>query len=444
MTQARVSFEASSPKTRPNAPTYSSSGSQVNAAFPGGECLEVERTRLRRYPGLRGPAPATRGLYAAIAESFAGARAVFDLGCGAGEGLVELAGRIDRVVGFDSDPSAVQFAQHYVPWVRVRQLRSEQALPEVEAPLGTVVDVLGLTESPVAVLRTARRLLGDQGQLVLAEPRASAGQILKVPQRRAFSAAGLGQLLTRAGFGEPQWIDLGGSFLACVATVEPTSGWRALEAAERALADGDPRQALALYLSADAQLHPATRVEAQVGAAMALAHLGDLNGACERLLGAARRGQALPRACVGLSEISLATGDSVAALSLATQAMDADPTEPAAAAALAATSEAMGQPDSTTVWRIANALDPAEPRVAIELAQSAAGAGDLGLAIWVLERLREFGVTETLELHVTCGWLYLLAGRLPEARLEVQVAKLSHPQAPALAELVEAIAAAGS
>lgn len=445
MTQAPVSSwegAQSSPPRGPSVPTYASSSSQVSAIFADGTCLEVARTRLRRYPGLRGPAPATRGIYAAVAARFAGLPGVVDLGCGAGEGLVELSAQIDRVTGLDLDAAAVRFAKSYVPWANVQQVKPEPATVQHPVPLVTVVDVLGLADSPVAVLRAARRLLGDQGQLVVAEPRASAAQILTVPQRRAFSPAGIGQLLTRAGFGEPDWVDLGGAFLACVAAVDPLSGWTCLEAAEHALGGGDAQHALALYLSAGAQLHPATRLESQLGAAMALAHLGDIEGACERLLSTARQGQEVTRACVGLSEISQATGDSISALSLAVQALAADPTEPAAAAALAVTATVLGQSDALAAWRIANALDPTEPSVAVHLAEAAAGAGDLGLAIWVLERLREFGAAESLDLHVTCAWLYVMADRLPEARLEVQLGKVLEPQSAALEELEAAIVAA--
>src|SRR5262249_53852986 len=88
------------------------------ANFADGASLEVEPSRARAYPGLRGEAPAMLPFYEAFAELIAkdqpGCR-VLDAGCGSGTGSRRLLDRGLSVIAVDSDPTAIAFTNKHAP-----------------------------------------------------------------------------------------------------------------------------------------------------------------------------------------------------------------------------------------------------------------------------------------------------------------------------------------
>lgn len=102
---------------------------------------------------------------------------VIDLGCGPGADLSDfarVAGRAGAVIGFDSDPAAVEQARAQtavLPSVEVR-LADIHALDLDDASVDRIHTdrVLQHVADPAAVLREARRMLRPTGRAVFAEP----------------------------------------------------------------------------------------------------------------------------------------------------------------------------------------------------------------------------------------------------------------------------------
>jgi SAM-dependent methyltransferase len=409
------------------------------ALFAGDNALDIECSRARAYPGLGGPAPDTRALYRAALALVPGARQAIDLGCGAGLGTAELLARFDSVLGLDSDPAAVSFAQHYLPQARF-ELDQGSGLPE--ADLVCVVDVLGQAATPEHVLRRARRALGAGGRVFIAEPLAYPTQDLLPPVMQAFSKPMLMSLMARAGLEPELWLDDVGHFIVCLAKPSGDDLWQALEQAEQAAAEGQHDRALELYTLASGSADATLALEARLGVAQAHCDRGQLDRAAEVLLGAARGAPDSARPLAGLSLLSLVGNDRMSALSLAVQAIDNDPAEAAAAQALAEAADSLQQADALAAWRLTSSLAPADVRAASELARLAAERGDFAYAISVLERLREFRSDVGVDFHVTLGWLCLQAGRVADARLEAEVARVMEPDAEVVRELWARVEAA--
>jgi SAM-dependent methyltransferase len=425
-------------------PTYAELRSEVTAAFPTGACFSVERSRGRRYPGLRAPAPDTRALYRGLTALYPRLGRVVDLGCGAGQGVATLYPHAETVTGFEPNLDVVSFARQYLRDADIRPLLTEAPPPMGEAQWVTLVDVVGQAPSAVAVLRAARRTLGRGGRLYFAEPRAHAGQLLMAPLRRAFSEQLVSQLFARSGFGAPQWLVRSGPFLACTAPAIEEAGWPELEAAEQCLFAGNPGLALQRYEGILGSLTSwndaaSLMIEARIGAAVALAQLRQLDAACVRLLEAGRLAPADPRPYVGLAEAALAAGDTATALALSVRALERHPVDAGAAAVAAQATDVTNPAEALALFRIANNLAPDQPATAFALAQMAAGAGQPAYALWVLERARERGVPQTSALHITAGWLNLTLGRLAAARAEVELAATLDPTDQGLYPLHTAI-----
>jgi SAM-dependent methyltransferase len=409
------------------------------ALFAGDHALDIECSRARAYPGLGGPAPDTRALYRAALALAPAARRAIDLGCGAGLGTAELLGKLDSVLGLDSDPAAVHFARRYLPDASI-ELDQGKGLPESD--LVCVVDVLGQTAVPEQVLRRARRALSEGGRVFIAEPQAYPTQDLLPPVMQAFSKPMLESLMARAGLEPELWLDDVGHFVVCLAKAAGDDLWQAIEQAEQAAADGAHDRALQLYTLASGSKNATVALESRLGMAQAHCDLGQLDKAAEALLGAARNAPDSARPLAGLSLLSRVGNDRMSALSLAVQALDMDPAEAAAAQALAEAAESLQQADALAAWRLTSSLAPADVRAASELARLAAERGDFNYAISVLERLREFRNDVGVDFHVTLGWLCLQAGRVADARLEAEVARVMDPDGDAVRELWARVEAA--
>jgi SAM-dependent methyltransferase len=409
-----------------------------SANFPEAT-LNVECGRARCYPGLTGDAPDTRALYLYAAQLLEPARSVVDLGCGSGMGTAELSARFARVSGVDSDPVAASFAQQYLARVPGAQIVHAVLGPGVDAPArhdaGCLVDVLGHGESPVDVLRSARRWISDGGRLFLAEPRAYPTQALLPPAQRAFSAPALKQLLLRSGWEVERWLDELGNFVACLCVPSKDAGWIWLERGDRTRAQGNHGGALEAYANAAKRGSAALGTEALLACAEVHAELGQLEATCRCLLDAAQTSPGHPRALAGLAEVSLVSGDPHQALTLAVRALETDPCDVRAVQALAAAADQLQQPDAYSSWRLANGLAPADLAGAIETSRLAAASGELPYAVWVMERVRLFRDDLTADFHVTLAWLYAARERLGEARLEAELARVKAPDSPAVREL---------
>jgi Flp pilus assembly protein TadD len=179
----------------------------------------------------------------------------------------------------------------------------------------------------------------------------------------------------------------------------------------------------------------ALKLEGLIGCAVAQAEQGQIDDACRCLLEAAELAPGNARPLSGLAEVSLLAGDAMQALSLAVRALEDDPCNANAVAALARAADSLSQNDAFATWRIASCLAPSDPLAASELSRMAAERGDLPHAIWVLERLREFNHELSSDFHVTLAWLCLAAERLGDARVEVEMAHAIDPQSPAVLEV---------
>ena len=157
---------------------------QLLALIPVQDRLfEKDRHRLRELRGeqLRPPSnppagsDAERAVYRAIIDLTVTAPvgSLLDIGCGRGQLLKLLASRSSRAVGVDIDASARQLARAElmlagVPNCSLRKGDMYQ-LPFDDEEFDTIIldDVLGDAESPVRVLKEARRLLKPRGRLIL-------------------------------------------------------------------------------------------------------------------------------------------------------------------------------------------------------------------------------------------------------------------------------------
>jgi tetratricopeptide (TPR) repeat protein len=413
---------------------------------PSAPTLSVEIKRALRYPGLASEAADTRAIYAGAAELLRSAAGVLDIGCGSGLGTGVLAAHFERVCAIDVASDALEFAREYLAPSRGVEVRRAAdwgvSGPGARHEAGCLIDVLGHAASPPMLLRNARRWLSDGARLFIAEPLASPTQSLLPPVLRAFSRRGLAQLLARSGWEVESWVDTIGQFVSCVARPSPESGWLDLERADLAREQGDWAAALEAYGRAGNGAAAELECEALLGAAEVRAALGDLDEVCRCLLEAARVAPNNARALAGLAELSLLSGDARQALELAVRALEQDPCDVVAMQALARGAQKLEQADAFASWRIANALAPADIETAIELSRLAAARGQLGYAIWVLERVRAFRDDLVADFHVTLGWLYVSHGRLGEARLEAELARVKEPGSSAVRELWAELAAA--
>jgi len=408
-----------------------------SAVFPSEQHL-VDIGRLRRYPGLLGAAPDTRALYDAAAQLLSGAQSVLDFGCGSGIGSAELRCHFDRVTAIDSDPAAVEFARAYLRSVSVAHDDGAREIDETERHDALVlIDVLGQSPSPEATLRRARRFLAAGGRMFIAEPRAYPSQALLSPVLRAFSPPGLVATLARAGLEVERWVDGAGHFVVCIARCSGTEDYRLLEDADCALSKGDARRAMAAYAAADAGAGRAVRTEALLGQAALFARFGDMSTACQLVLKAASLSPDDPRSLASLSEISLAAGEHQRSLELAMGALERDPCDPSAMQSLARAAGVMIDDEAYASWRIANGLVPSDVGIATEVARRAAARSELGYAIWVLERVRQFRPDLGVDYHLALAWLYVTADRIGDARLEAELARVMKPESAGVKELWE-------
>lgn len=429
----------SKPKEGAQGPRYEATdrGGDLHAVFPSKERVVVRSTRRRSYPGLKGPAPDTRVLYERLSQMFPAAGSLLDMGCGSGEGLARLGGHFSSVTAVDSDPDAVQFAQALIPDVEVGLQQAGQSETSEFYDLVTIVDVLGQVDSPADFVRQARRRVKQSGRVFIAEPRAYPSQTLVPPVGRAFSRRAVAELLPRAGFEIDHWVDSAGSFVACVAKPTTDVLWEQLAVADSAHRSQQFSVALDAYRRVVDQGQGLLKTEGAIGCAVVLVDLHQYDRACELLLQAAEWQPLDPRPLAGLAEICLISNEPVEALHLAVRSVELDECYLPGARVLAKAAGEMKHEDSLTTWRLANSLAPGDLQTAIELARASSEQGELPYAIWVMERVRDFCGELGCDFHVTLAWLLMGAGRVGEAQVEAEIARVQRPDSASVADLWE-------
>ena len=400
------------------------------------ESLEVDRDRVRFYPGLPALAPRTDAFYRAFA-SIVQNRSVLDVGCGSGAGLAHLSGA-KNVCAIDTDETAVWFAKNSLRGVEVLCVdATKDRLPEAE--VAVVVDVLGQVSEPRDVLRHVGIAIGEGGILCLAEAHASIAQDLVHPMRRAFSKPQLEALLSDSGFVVKEWLSNGG-FLCVIAERQTTEWTRGIEAADQLRAEGLENEALELLQ------HPPEVDDAGVAPAwyLRIAEIclarGDGDGALEALLEIQARAPDDARVLSTLAQLSLGMGSLEDSARFAIAAAQRDPAQPAVAFALAqAVGDKLPPAERIALWSNAARLAPAHVDVAVALAQNAAAHAAYHIGIKALERVREYHPTLPADFHLTLGWMYLMSARVEDALMECRLAKVVDADNPAISELLSAI-----
>ncbi len=408
------------------------------AKFADGSSLEVEPSRARSYPGLRGEAPAMLPFYDAFADLLSAGGAnqrVLDAGCGAGVGSARLIQRGFAVVAVDSDPVAVSFAQQQAPRAETLVLDLAQLTLAVPVHAAILSDVLGHTLEPEAILLSVARALCPGGQLLVAEAAAHVSQRLSAPQRRGFSVAQLKSLLLRTGFSVESVVLGRVPFVALLAIADAPEVGEAFARVYAQASKGELNDALATLDQLLTHGKAGVELEALLAQAEIQLARGDGDAAAAAYFRAREVEPNDSRPFVGLGRIALASNDANDALSLALNALALDATDPAAYALAGVAADALNHPDAFTAWRAAANLAPDDPMIADELTRGASARGDHRLALANLERLERYGVLLTAEHHLTRGWLLLKAGRRTEASLEARLARSKNGEPTAIQEL---------
>ncbi len=415
-------------------------GGRVLARFPkpavGPDSLEVERGRVRCYPGLPASAPKTEAIYRAFSNYVSGRR-VIDVGCGAGTGLIHLRDA-SAITAIDRDETAVWFARNAVTTIEVECADAATAvLPEADVAI--LVDLLGQVAEPRDVLRRVGAAIGENGVLCIAEPHASIAQELTQPVCRAFSKPQFEALLADVGFVIEEWIEAGG-FLCAVAIRRPDAWTRGIEAADQLRAEGLEDEAL------DLLLHPPKCEDSGAAPAwyMRIAEIclarGDGDGALEALLEIQARAPDDARVLSTLAQLSLGMGSMEDAARFAIAAAQRDPAEPSVAHALAvAVGDKLSPAEKIALWSNAARLAPGDVDIAVALSRCAASIDAYHIGIKALERVREYHPTLPADFHLTLGWMYLMSARVEDALMECRLATIVDSDNPAIAELLAAI-----
>jgi SAM-dependent methyltransferase len=399
------------------------------------------RDRVRAYPKLAGEAPPTRAIYGALTRLLPATAKVIDAGSGSGVGTLRLTEHFDTVIGIDRDPQAVAFAREYAPLATfvVGDLADDAAPSADPADAAIVCDVLGHLKRPGAALRALRARLRDGATLLVAEPSAHVSQHLRSPARRAYSKKALAGALARAGFEPSSFLCDAGTFLVCVGRASSSAAYRVLAEAEAAFDDGDVASAAEAYARAARSEEPRVRHEAMLGQAELFLADNEGDAAAKAFFEARDTDLSDARSLAGLARVSLAMGGAGDALQLGLEALELDPTDPAAACIVARVADHLKHPEALSAWRIASNIAPDDPGIATELARCAAGSGDYKLGIFAFERLRRYGDSLGAMFHVTLAWLLFAEGRVADATIEARMATAIDPREPALAELWPAL-----
>ena len=404
------------------------------ARFPTGKRVPVTRGRGRSYPGLISVAPGTLAFYQAFAPLITG-KHVLDAGSGSSEGTRLLSELVPHVTALDSDARALEFGREYAPNAEFLQADLCHGSPVDRADAALLVDVLGHLTGPEAALRGLRACLPVGSPLLVAEPKAYGSQRLVAPARRAYSKAGLGQLLLRCGFEVEASESASATFVTVVARRSADTALDALAEAFHQAGRGQLADARREFSRARRSDRQDVQLEALLGEADAALAANDGDIAVRGYFEANALNRDDGRALSGLARVALATGELDDALRLALDSVKRDPTQAAANMMMALAAEQLAHPDAFNAWRVAANLAPDDPDVATGLARVSAAKQNYAFAIQVLERLRGYGNALGIDFHVTLGWLLLADGRKSDAAVEARYALSLAPKHEAVTEL---------
>ena len=441
MTTASSPGESSRPKS-PRDPSYEFGRreAEVIARFPSGKRIPVVRSRTRAYPGLRSAAPSTLAFYQAFSPLIRG-KHVLDAGSGSGVGTRLLCEQVSHVTALDNDVRALDFGREYAPSAEFLQADLCHGTPVDRADAAFVLDVLGHLANPEAALRGLRACLPAGSKLFVAEPKAYGSQRLLAPACRAFSAAALSRLVLRSGFELQGNVRTDANFVSLIAERSGDAHVEALVEGFQQAGRGQFRAARAEFVRARQSERLSIQLEAALGEAEAAFHANDGDSAVRCYFEANQLDAKDGRALSGLARVALVTGELDDALRLSLDALQRDPTEPAANAAMALAAEQLSHPDAFNAWRVASNLAPDNLEVATGLARISAAHQNYAFAIQVFERVRGYGSALGVEFHVTLGWLLLAEGRKSDAAVEARYAAAIAPDHSAVSELEQAVAA---
>lgn len=406
------------------------------ARFGAGVEVPVDTGRARAYPGLRTEAPSMLAFYEAFAE-LAPSGHVLDVGSGSSLGARCLALKGFSVTALEQDADAVAFASHYAPGVEHVQAELCEYSPARRFGGAVVADLFAHTTDPEAAVMALAGLLEPGALCLFAEPAAHVSQRLSPPQRRGFSLARLRALLVRAGFTVEAVLCDRMPFIALLARAESPNVRDAFVEAYAAAARGDLSAALTPLDRANDSGRPEVELEILLARAELYLAQGLGDASAEACFRARELAPSDARALTFLSRIALASGATNDALLLALDAVERDPSEPAACALAALCADGLGH-DSLETWRAASNLAPDDAALACELARAASRHGDHALALHCLERVERYGPPDA-SYHVTRAWLLLAAGLKAEASIESRIAQARGADPSELAELIAAL-----
>ncbi len=407
--------------------------SEVWAHFEHDEIVFVHRGRVRAYPGLRSEAPVLAPFYELALTLLPRVDRAFDVGCGCGWGTRIITPRFGEVIGVDSDPRAIAFAQRAAPKARFI-VKNFTKLEGQSAQAAVLCDVLGHVTAPEELLWTLRQSLEDDSRVLIVEAMAQPAQALRCPVRRAFSKQQLVAHLGTAAFEVEHWVCESGPFIAFVARASDVTGVDALHAGQHAVANGDAQVALDGYAQAQKSSNPWVALASILGEAELRALCDDGDGAAGAYIRAmeASKDDARPRA--GLSQIALATGEPQDALGLAKMARQLDAAQPEAAWAYACAVQSLAPSDALDAFRLAANLAPDSLPVVARFAEEASARGDHALALWAMDRFRRYGDEPQAAFHASLAKILRAAGRHEDASMELREGRMHFPDDPALAD----------
>jgi tetratricopeptide (TPR) repeat protein len=264
---------------------------------------------------------------------------------------------------------------------------------------------------------------------------------LLAPARRAFSPRALSRLLLRSGFDVETSVCTSGNFLALVGRRSGDVELEALVQGFQRVRRGQLAEARSEFARASQSARREIKLEALLGDADAAFASDDGDSAVRRYFEANALDSSDGRALAGLARVALATGELEDAFGLALDSVKREPAEVSGNTSLAIAAEQLGRPEAFNAWRVAVNLAPGDLAAAAGLARISAARQNLAFAIQVFERLRSYGTDLGVDFYVTLGWLLLADGRRNDASVEASYAAAIASEDPAVAELVDALAA---
>jgi tetratricopeptide (TPR) repeat protein len=390
--------------------------------------------------GEAGPptnAPATLSLYELAAHELKAAARILDGGCGGGAGTELLSRAFAEVVAIDCNAHAVESATLRAP--RAKVLRADLSAPgDVGAiDAAVLIDTLGSVKTPETVLLSMRAILPLGRPLFIAEAVAHRGQFLRAPARRAFTRSGLTHLLAASGFEIEKWLAIEGSFLACVAVPFSEPAFELLCRARDELDHGRMDGARPLFEQAEKEsVRSSIRLEAAVGQAYVSLLQRNADGAVAACVRARAIADGDLRPAALLARVALAVGERDEAKRLARLAEQLDPADVEAAFVSAVVAAAGDDGSAKAAWLSASNLSPDSLEIATHLAACALKEEDSDLAIFALERVRNYGDDHGAPLHIALASALLAAGKRADALLEARLAQKLAPGDKAILELV--------